>query len=144
HVYSPAMLLVSPDFWNSLSDEDKEVFKKGAAEAVVAMRAFVDEVEKSGVEQLKKEGMTVGELTAEQKAEFQKALAPAYEEYYKTYGKEWIDGTVNAKERRRHDPEPGGPASCRPCRLRRALSLQKLENACVGANKWALILLLGA
>lgn len=97
HVYSPAMLLVSPDFWNSLSDEDKEVFKKGAAEAVVAMRAFVDEVEKSGVEQLKKEGMTVGELTAEQKAEFQKALAPAYEEYYKTYGKELIDGIVNAK-----------------------------------------------
>lgn len=97
HVYSPAMLLVAPDFWNGLSDEDKEIFKKGATDAVVAMRGFVDNVESSGVEQLKKEGMTVGELSVEQKAAFQKALEPAYEEYYKTYSKDLIDSIVATK-----------------------------------------------
>jgi tripartite ATP-independent transporter DctP family solute receptor len=94
HVYSPAMLLVSPDFWNSLSDADKEVFMKGATEAVVAMRGFVDNAESSGVEQLKAAGMDVGELSSEQKAAFQQQLAPAYEEYYKTYSKDLIDQII--------------------------------------------------
>ena len=94
HVYSPAMLLVAPDFWNGLSDEDKEVFKKAAAEAVVAMRGFVDNAESSGVEQLKAAGMDVGELSTEQKAAFQEALAPAYEQYYSTYGKDLIDQII--------------------------------------------------
>lgn len=94
HVYSPAMLLVSQDLWNGLSDADKEVFKKGAAEAVAAMRGFVDNAESSGVEQLKAAGMNVGELSTEQKAAFQEALAPAYEQYYKTYGKDLIDQII--------------------------------------------------
>ena len=94
HVYSPAMLLVAPDFWNGLSDEDKDVFRKGAAEAVVAMRGFVDNAESSGVEQLKAAGMDVGELSTEQKAAFQEALAPAYEQYYNTYSKDLIDQII--------------------------------------------------
>ena len=94
HVYSPAMLLVSQDLWNSLSDEDKEVFRKAATEAVAAMRGFVDNAETSGVEQLKASGMDVGELTSEQKAAFQEALAPAYEQYYNTYGKDLIDRII--------------------------------------------------
>mgnify|MGYP001452992731 FL=1 len=94
HVYSPAMLLVSQDLWNSLSDEDKEVFRKAATEAVAAMRGFVDNAETSGVEQLKAAGMDVGELTSEQKAAFQEALAPAYEQYYNTYGKDLIDRII--------------------------------------------------
>lgn len=94
HVYSPAMLLVSQDLWNSLSDEDKEIFRKAAAEAVVAMRGFVDNAESSGVEQLKAAGMNVGQLSTEQKGAFQEALAPAYEEYYKTYSKDLIDQII--------------------------------------------------
>ncbi len=94
HVYSPAMLLVSQDLWNGLSDEDKEVFKKAAAEAVVAMRGFVDNAESSGVETLKAAGMDVGELSTEQKAAFQEALVPAYEQYYKTYSKDMIDQII--------------------------------------------------
>ncbi len=49
HVYSPAMLLISKPFWDGLSDEDKAAFEKGATEAVVAMRGFVDNVEKKAV-----------------------------------------------------------------------------------------------
>ena len=94
HVYSPAMLLVSQDLWNGLSDEDKEVFRKAATEAVVAMRGFVDNAESSGVEQLKAAGMDVGELSVEQKEAFQAALVPAYEQYYGTYGKDLIDQII--------------------------------------------------
>ena len=91
HVYSPAMLLVSKPFWEGLSDEDKAAFEKGATEAVTVMRAFVDDVEQSGVATLKERGMEVNELTEEQKATFRASIESAYEGYYETYGKELID-----------------------------------------------------
>ncbi|WP_111735443.1 TRAP transporter substrate-binding protein [Roseovarius amoyensis] len=94
HVYSPAILLVSKPFWDGLSDEDKAAFEKGATEAVAAMRAFVDEVEESGVATLKERGMDVGELSPEQKAAFQQAVQPAYESYYEQYDKSVIDRII--------------------------------------------------
>ena len=97
HVYSPAVLLVSKPFYDGLSDEEKEAFRKGAAEGVVAMRAFVDDVEKSGVEQLKEKGMQVNELSAEQKADFQNSLKAAYEQYYRKYDEKLIDDIIATK-----------------------------------------------
>ncbi|WP_295812848.1 TRAP transporter substrate-binding protein [uncultured Nitratireductor sp.] len=94
HVYSPAMLLVSKQLWDGMSDEDKQTFQDAATEAVNAMRAYVDNVETSGVEQLKEEGMEVGELTTEQKAAFQAAIQPAYETYYEQYDKALIDQII--------------------------------------------------
>lgn len=97
HVYSPAMLLVSKQLWDGMTEEDREAFRKGATEAVAAMRGFVDNVEQTGVEKLKAEGMEVGELTTEQKAAFQQAMASAYEQYYGTYGKDLIDQIIATK-----------------------------------------------
>ena len=91
HVYSPAMLLVSKPFWDGLSDDDKVVFEEGAAEAVAAMRSYVDDVEQSGVATLKERGMQVNELSKEQKAAFRASIESAYESYYDTYGKDLID-----------------------------------------------------
>ena len=97
HVYSPAMLLVSKPFWEGLDDTQKAAFEKAATEAVAAMRGFVDDVEKSGVETLKERGMKVNALSAEEKAKFQEAIASAYEGYYETYGKDLVDSIVNFK-----------------------------------------------
>ncbi|WP_413204239.1 TRAP transporter substrate-binding protein [Rhodospirillum sp. A1_3_36] len=94
HVYSPAMILVSKIFWDGLSDDQKAAFAKGAKEASTAMRAFVSDVETKGVEQLKAAGMEVGTLTPEARAEFQKALAPAYAHYAETYGQPLIDAII--------------------------------------------------
>ncbi|MCV0394186.1 MAG: TRAP transporter substrate-binding protein [Rhizobiaceae bacterium] len=94
HVYSPAMLLVSKQLWDQMSPEDQQVFRDGAAQGVAAMRAFVDDVEKTGAEKLREEGMEIGELSAEQKAAFQEALGAAYEQYYQTYSKELIDRII--------------------------------------------------
>ncbi|MEQ8895989.1 MAG: TRAP transporter substrate-binding protein [Roseovarius sp.] len=95
HVYSPAMLIVSKPFWEGLDDEQKAVFEKAAAEAVTAMRGYVDDVETTGVETLKERGMEVNELSTEQKAAFQESIASAYEEYYETYGKDLVDSIVD-------------------------------------------------
>lgn len=97
HVYSPAMLLVSKQLWEQMTPEDQEAFRKGATEAVSAMRGFVDNVESAGVTKVKEAGMKVGELSAEQKAAFQEQLASAYEQYYQTYDKELIDQIIATK-----------------------------------------------
>ncbi len=97
HVYSPAALMVSPRLWNSLDDEGKNALAEGARAGVVAMRAFVDDVERKGVEGVKAAGMEVVVLDDAAKAAFQEALAPAYEQYESRYGKALIDGIANAK-----------------------------------------------
>lgn len=97
HVYSPAMLLVSKPFWESLDDDQKAAFEKAGQAAAEAMRGFVDEVETTGVETLKERGMEVNELSAEQKAAFQEDIASAYEGYYETYGQDLVDSIVNFK-----------------------------------------------
>lgn len=97
HVYSPAVLLVSMSFFDSLTDEDKQSFREGALKGAVAMRAFVDEVEKNGVATMEERGMQINELSPEQKAEFQNSLQSAYQQYYDRYGKDLIDAIVAAK-----------------------------------------------
>jgi tripartite ATP-independent transporter DctP family solute receptor len=94
HVYSPSVLLVSKPLWDGMTPEDQEVFRKGATEAVAAMRAFVDEVGNSGVSKLEEAGMEIGVLSPQEKAAFQAALAGAYEQYQQTYGKDLIDSII--------------------------------------------------
>lgn len=95
HVYSPAMILVSKPVWDGLDDAQKAAFEKAGTEAAAAMRAYVDNVETSGVATLKERGMEVNDLSGEEKAAFQASITEAYEGYYKTYGQELVDSIVN-------------------------------------------------
>mgnify|MGYP001286521857 CR=1 FL=1 len=97
HVYAPAVVLVSPRFWNKLSDEDKAIFTEGAKAAVQAMRGYVDQVEEQGVARLRAAGMQVGTLSGPEKQAFLQALQPAYEQYYKQYDKALVDAIVNTQ-----------------------------------------------
>lgn len=91
HVYSSTIILVSPSLWNGLDDAQKAAFVKAAKDAVVAMRAYVDEVDASGVASMKDAGMQVNELSPEQKAAFRDALAGPYQQYEAQFGKELMD-----------------------------------------------------
>ncbi|MFC0281005.1 TRAP transporter substrate-binding protein [Falsigemmobacter intermedius] len=97
HVYAPNVLFVSSIFWDGLSDEDKEAFRKGAVEGGLAMRAFVDNAEATGAQAMKDAGMDVAELTAEQKEAIKAALAPAYEDYAKTFGADLLQQIADVK-----------------------------------------------
>ncbi|MBK5928503.1 TRAP transporter substrate-binding protein [Rhodobaculum claviforme] len=94
HVYSPAILLVSPQLWNGLSSEDQAAFVAGAEAGVAAMRGFVDDIESGGVETLRAQGMEVGELSAEQRAAFRDALVDAYAAYGTEFGAELIEAII--------------------------------------------------
>ena len=94
HVYAPALILVSPSVYEGLSDADKAAFVQAGKEAAQAMRGFVDDIEKTGVEQLKAEGM---EITEVDRKAFEDAVAPVYPEYYKKYDRKLIEAIQAAQ-----------------------------------------------
>ncbi len=83
HVYSPAIMIGNPDFWNRLSAADRALFQQAAAAASKADRDKVTADETSGVEELRRRGMTVE--TTVNTAAFQAALAPAFAAYAKQF-----------------------------------------------------------
>ena len=94
-VYAPAVIMVSPTVYGGLSDADKQAFIEAGKKAAQAMRAFVDNIEKTGIEQLKSEGMEVV-VTVDRKS-FEDAVAPAYEDYYKRFDKKLIEDIRNTR-----------------------------------------------
>ena len=88
HVYSPALLLMSPRTWTKLTDADKKAFTDAAKKAGAAQRKKVNDDENTGIAQLEKDGMTV--VKAVDGAAFREALTPAYASYSKEFGAENI------------------------------------------------------
>ena len=88
HVYSPAVLILSPTVWNKLSAADKTVFTEAAKKGAAAQRKKVNDDEDNGIAQLKKDGMQVVEKV--DGASFRKAVAPAYAGYAKEFGADKI------------------------------------------------------
>lgn len=83
HVYSPAVLILSPKLWGSLNDADKASFREAARIAAAAQRKKVNDDEASGIDQLKKEGVTVSNVDG---AAFRTAMTPVWAEFAKKYG----------------------------------------------------------
>ncbi len=94
HVYGPAVVLGSPSSYDGLSDAEKDAFKKAGHAAAVAMRAYVDNVEQSGIEEVKKGGMEVNQVDH---SAFSQALEPVYPQYYKQFGKELVESIRNTQ-----------------------------------------------
>src|SRR5690625_3509241 len=94
HVYGPALVLMSPAVYNGLPDDQKEAFKKAGRDSALAMRDYVDEVEQSGIEAVKKEGMEVNTVDHEA---FVKAVQPVYPQYYKQFGQELVEAIQNTQ-----------------------------------------------
>jgi tripartite ATP-independent transporter DctP family solute receptor len=95
HVYSPAVLLLSPNIWNKLSDADKKAFTDAGQKAAAAQRKKVNDDESSGIAQLKKEGMQVVEKVNGES--FRKAVAPAYANFAKEFGADKIAAIQSVK-----------------------------------------------
>lgn len=94
HVYGPALVLMSPAVYDGLSDADKAKFKAAGHDAAIAMRNYVDAVEKSGIEEVKKQGMQVNTVDH---AAFVKAVEPIYPQYYKQFGKDLVESIRNTQ-----------------------------------------------
>lgn len=95
HVYSPALLLLSPKTWAKVSDADKKVFTEAAKKAGAAQRKKVNEDENNGIAQLEKDGMKV--VKAVDGNAFREALKPAYANYAKEFGADNIKKIQDVK-----------------------------------------------
>jgi len=89
HVYSPFVLLISKKFWDKLPDDLKAVVQDAADQSKVHNRALNRKMNAEYLEKLK-EKMEVVILTPEQKAAFQKACQPIYEQFGKDIGEDLI------------------------------------------------------
>ena len=88
HVYSPAILLLSPKTWDKLSEADRKVFLEAAKKGAAAQRKKVNDDEANGIAKLKKDGMQVVEKVDAES--FRKAVVPAYAGYAKEFGADKI------------------------------------------------------
>jgi TRAP-type transport system periplasmic protein len=88
HVYSPALLLLSPKVWNKLSDADKKVFVDAARKAGAAQRKKVNDDERDGIAQLRAGGMEV--VTTVDNQAFRNAMTPVWGDFAKQFGAENI------------------------------------------------------
>ncbi len=83
HTWEAVNLTMSNDFWKGLSDEQRAVIEKAHAVARDTMRNEVQNNEQDYIQKLKAEGVTVTEVNM---ADFQKAMAPAWDAVAKYEG----------------------------------------------------------
>ncbi|MDR0539927.1 MAG: DctP family TRAP transporter solute-binding subunit [Spirochaetaceae bacterium] len=74
HVYTPYIVVMNLDKYNSLTDTQKAAVDKAVAESTVFQRNKSQELEKTTLEKFAGEGVTVVELTPEEKAAWQKIV----------------------------------------------------------------------
>jgi len=89
HVYSPAVIVLSPDAYDDLSVEEKSIFADAARLGVQASREYSARLEKTGLATLQQAGVQV--ISDIDRARFAAAMAPAMPEYEKRFGHDLID-----------------------------------------------------
>lgn len=95
HVYSPAPIIMSLKKWQSMPKEDQELFLKTALEVAPWQRKLGRDNEEKMLSELEKKGMVV--IRDVDKQAWQKAMQPAFDEFYKRFGKEKIDAILQTK-----------------------------------------------
>ncbi len=81
HTRVPEMQICSARTWEKLSDEDKAIIKECALESAIYERQLWSEREQKSREIAQAAGVTVTEISQEEKREFQAAMADVYEKY---------------------------------------------------------------
>ncbi len=95
HVYSPAPIIVSKKRWDQMPKEDQEIFRKTALEVAQFQRKINRDAEEAKIKEMEAKGFTVTRDV--DKAAWQKAMQPAFDEFAKEFGKDKIDAIINTK-----------------------------------------------
>jgi len=95
HVYSPALIIVSPKTWQKLGKEDQDMILKTAREVAPYQRKLGRENEEKQIAELAARGMTVTKNI--DKAGWYKVMEGAMGEFIGSFGKENIAAIINTK-----------------------------------------------
>ena len=85
HLIIPEILAFSKVTWNKLSKEDQALIKKVGKEAQLEQRKLWIVKEKEAMDELKKQGVEINEISAAEKAKFQDAVKPVWDKYGAKY-----------------------------------------------------------
>lgn len=91
HVYSPFIIMIGEEFYNGLSEEDQQLIQEAAEQSRDYQRQISREMDTYSKEQLAETGMEVTELSDEERAAFQEATQPVYEQWRDEIGGDLID-----------------------------------------------------
>lgn len=80
HIFSPTPVFIAKDYYEALPEEYQTAIQEAATEAAPYQREQIDEQNVSGLEELTNDGMEANEP---EKAPFQEATAPIYDQYIK-------------------------------------------------------------
>lgn len=84
HAFTAIAFTMSPSVFDNLLPADQENIRKAAIVGRTANRQYVDEVEKAGVEEVRKHGMQV--VTEVDLTAYRKQLEPVYKQYGARFG----------------------------------------------------------
>ena len=96
HAYSPLLVLVSKRFWDQLSTDERNILSDAANETKPYEREVSRTLDAKAAEELKNKGMTVTEISPEERARMREKLKPVIEKHFKTINETLVQ-EVNAE-----------------------------------------------
>ena len=95
HVYSPALIAVSPKTWQTLAKKDQDMLLKAAAEVAPYQRKLGRDSEEKQIADLAAKGMTVTRDI--NKGVWYKVMEGAMGEFIQSLGKDKVEAIINTK-----------------------------------------------
>lgn len=84
HAYSPLLVLASKTFWDQLSEDERKILLEAANEAKPYQREISRSLDQKAIDFLKKEGMTITEISPAERDRMREKLKPVVEKHQKT------------------------------------------------------------
>jgi TRAP-type C4-dicarboxylate transport system substrate-binding protein len=91
HVYGPHIVLIGKKLWDSFPAGDQKIIAEAAQESAVYQRSINRKMNRDFVDNLRKAGVTVTELTPAQHKAFVDAVASVYVTWEPKIGKALLD-----------------------------------------------------
>jgi tripartite ATP-independent transporter DctP family solute receptor len=86
HMYTPQAVVVSKKFWDKLTPAEQQLMREAAQETAVYQRKIARDEATKVLAEVKKKGMTVFELNADEIAKLRERSKPVVEKYTKELG----------------------------------------------------------
>lgn len=91
HQYNPQSVIFSKKVWDTLTNDEKKILSDAALEAAKFQRQVSREAATSALENMKKNGMQVTELSGAELAKFREKMKPVVAKYSEVVGAEVVN-----------------------------------------------------
>ncbi|KAF1019771.1 MAG: hypothetical protein GAK30_02933 [Paracidovorax wautersii] len=90
HIYNPQALIVSRKFWDSLSNDERTIIRDAAAEATAFQRQVSRAKDQADLDQLKKDGVQVSELSPQELQRWRDKVKPVVAKHTAAVGEDTV------------------------------------------------------